>query len=110
MITGAYSSLFVASPLLGWLKSRSSTFRRRKAGEVDHLTGDALRRVVVGGIAGVRTSSRRRASVVAAVGASDDEPSADGTESAPTPTTTASAPSADVLLSHAPRPRKKKRR
>ena len=111
MITGAYSSLFVASPMLGWLKSRSSTFRRRKAGDLDHLTGDALRQVVVGGIAGVRTSSRRRPSVLTASGAPDaDEASIDGTEGAPPRTTTASAPSADVLLSHTPRPRKKKRR
>ena len=110
MITGAYSSLFVAAPMLGWLKSRSSTFRRRKAGELDHLTGDALRQVVVSGIAGVRTSNRRRASAVTAGGVPDaDEASIDATEGAPE-RTTASAPSADVLLSHAPRPRKKKRR
>jgi preprotein translocase subunit SecF len=111
MITGAYSSLFVASPMLGWLKSRSSTFRRRKTGDIDHLTGDALRQVVVGGISGVRTSSRRRPAGATAVGAPDaDEAATDGSGGAPARTTTASAPPADVLLSHAPRPRKKKRR
>ena len=107
MITGAYSSLFIATPMLGWLKSRSSTFRRRKAGEVDHLTGDALRMVVVGGIAGVRTSGRRRAT---AVTASDDE-APDGPAGPPArPAPATAAPSADVLLSHPPRPRKKKKR
>jgi preprotein translocase subunit SecF len=108
MITGAYSSLFIAAPMLGWLKSRSSTFRRRKAGEGDHLTGDALRRVVVGGIAGVRTSGRRRPAVISAA---PDDASPDAAEGqVPRPVATAAVPSADVLLSHAPRPRKKKRR
>ena len=27
MLTGAYSSIFVASPMLGWLKARSAVFR-----------------------------------------------------------------------------------
>ena len=37
MLTGAYSSIFVASPLLGWLKARSADVRRARLGTGDHL-------------------------------------------------------------------------
>lgn len=106
MVTGAYSSLFIATPILGWLKSRSSTFRKRKAGEADHLQGDDLRSVVVSGVAGLRPARRRTTPATAPVttpGEIDQPPSA---TSAPS----ARAPAADVLLSHPPRPRKKKKR
>ena len=39
MLTGAYSSLFVASPMLGWLKARSPAFAGRHTGGGDHLVG-----------------------------------------------------------------------
>ena len=45
MLTGAYSSIFVATPLLGWLKARSP-FGRAVAGAGDHLVGEDLRTVV----------------------------------------------------------------
>lgn len=105
MLTGAYSSLFVATPLLGWLKSRSPELTRRR--DQGHLVDDDLRQVVVSGLAGVRASGRRRA------GRRPDPTSADtGTDDAgaPAPATTTVEPPADVLLSHPPRPRKKKRR
>src|SRR5262245_13506998 len=49
MLTGAYSSIFVATPLLGMLK-RDMRPARVAPGEVDHLTGDELRAVVVRGV------------------------------------------------------------
>ena len=56
MLTGAYSSIFVASPLLGWLKARSPAFAGRSAG-ARHLAGEDLRAVVVAGPGGVRAVS-----------------------------------------------------
>jgi preprotein translocase subunit SecF len=111
MITGAYSSLFIATPILGWLKSRSTVFRRRKAGEPDHLTGEDLRSVVVSGVAGLRASRRRPVAVPSGGGGAGDDEAGD----APGATGPPSAPAArsvpvDTLLSHPPRPRKKKKR
>ena len=57
MLTGAYSSIFVASPLLGWLKARSPLFAGRRSGAGDHLVGDDLRAVVIAGPGGVRQVS-----------------------------------------------------
>ena len=72
MLTGAYSSIFVASPLLGWLKARSPLFAGRRSGAGDHLVGDDLRAVVIAGPGGVRqVSARRRRAVVTEAGAPD---------------------------------------
>ncbi len=101
MITGAYSSLFIATPILGWLKARSGVFRKRGGGRDDHLRGDDLRNVVVSGVAGLRSSRRRP--VAAPSGPADSN-------GAPQAPVTASAPPVDALLSHPPRPRKKKKR
>jgi len=104
MLTGAYSSIFVASPLLGWLKARSPLFVGHHSGTGDHLAGDDLRAVVIAGPGGVRQVSarRRRATGSAEPGA----PDAEAVAAAPP---VASAPP-DRLLTHPPRPRKKKRR
>jgi preprotein translocase subunit SecF len=101
MFTGAYSSLFIAAPLLGWLKSRSPEFSRRHGDAAPHLVGDDLRAVVVRGTTSARPSTGRRRP------ASADVP-APGKTTAPA----AIAPSASStqVLSHPPRPRKKKRR
>ena len=101
MLTGAYSSIFVAAPLLGWLKGRSAAFAGRSA--TAHLVGEDLRAVVVAGPGGVRAVSarRRRATQEAATEAEPD--------AAPAAATVVSAP-ADRLLTHPPRPRKKKKR
>ena len=105
MLTGAYSSIFVASPLLGWLKARSPLFAGHRSGAGDHLVGDELRAVVIAGPGGVRqVSTRRRRALVPEAGAPDA-----ATVAAAPPTTVASAPP-DRLLTHPPRPRKKKRR
>ena len=60
MLTGAYSSLFVAAPLLGWLKQRSPQFKAADRSGRGHLTGDALRAVVIDGPGGARTAAGRR--------------------------------------------------
>ena len=57
---GAYSSLFVATPLLGWLKSKEPQFARRHGTVDTHLVGDDLRAVVVRGTASMRPPAGRR--------------------------------------------------
>jgi len=90
MISGVYSSIFVATPLLATLKSNSGRKSRREC-----LAGEDLRAAVIGaGVTGRVVSSA----------STDDE--ADevlaGASSVVQP--------ADRLLNHPPRPRKKKRR
>ena len=95
MISGVYSSIFVATPLLAGLKSNTGRKSRRA-----RLTGEDLRAAVVGaGVTGrVTVGDSEAAGEPVAVGAPDG----------------GSSPSvqqpADRLLSHPPRPRKKKRR
>ncbi len=120
MLTGAYSSIFLASPLLGLLKARSATFAGRGSSPGDHLSGEDLRAVVIAGPGGVRSVSGRRARRAAAMagatagskGSVDDAvdaPPANGAGTVEAAPHVASAP-ADRLLTHPPRPRKKKRR
>jgi preprotein translocase subunit SecF len=97
MLTGAYSSLFIAAPLVGWLKSRSHQFARRHSDNAAHLVGEELRTVVIRGTASARAPAPRRRSTA----------SAPATAAAPP---TAAAASTTQVLSHPPRPRKKKRR
>jgi preprotein translocase subunit SecF len=121
MLTGAYSSIFLASPLLGLLKARSSTFAGRGSSPGDHLRGEDLRAVVIAGPGGVRSVSGRRARRAAAMagataaskGSGDDA----AVDAAPTNGADAAQPASHVtsapaesLLTHPPRPRKKKRR
>jgi preprotein translocase subunit SecF len=88
LATGAYSSIFIASPLLGILKSRED----RYAPYADDLAigPDMAHLMATGAPVG-----RRMASSVASDGA---------------PIPAAQAVSAEALLSHPPRPRKKKSR
>jgi preprotein translocase subunit SecF len=108
MLTGAYSSIFVASPMLGWLKAREATFKGRGSGPGDHLTREDLRAVGLAGPGGVRSVAGRRRRG----GASAPPPPADGTDDAvaAAPPPQVAAVPAERLLSHPPRPRKKKRR
>lgn len=88
LITGSYSSIFVASPLVAIAKEREPRFKGLRSG---HATGAELERLVHGGIPGGRREQRR-----AAHGES---------------TVVVGAPvSPQALLTHSPRPRKKKRR
>ncbi len=88
LITGSYSSIFIASPLVAIAKEREPRYVAMRG---QHATGAELERLVHGGIPGGRREQRR-----AAHGES---------------TAVVGAPvSAEALLTHAPRPRKKKRR
>ena len=115
MLTGAYSSIFLASPLLGLLKARSAAFAGRGTSPGDHLVGDDLRAVVIAGPGGVRPiSGRRRRAAATAVPAGVPSAPGDGggtavvVEDAPAPKV--ETVPAERLLTHPPRPRKKKRR
>src|SRR5262245_56222303 len=93
MLTGAYSSIFIATPVFGILKGGRRTS--------EHLVGEDLRTVVVRGVAILspvaprRRAAGRPATVAAGATASPIIP---GVE-----------PTAEQLLGRAPRPRKKKR-
>ncbi len=97
MITGAYSSIFIAVPLLAIFKQRDPKWPTKGT---ERARGETLRDLVVGGSPG---AAKRVRAVEAGVAA--------GT----VPTTTAAETAAaanrpDRLLTHPPRPRKKKRR
>ena len=99
LITGSYSSIFIAAPLLATLKSRSPKYVNLRA---PHATGADLERLVLGGSpTAKRESARVRATLSSAQTAGD---------SALGPATVRTPPTADALLSHPPRPRKKTRR
>jgi preprotein translocase subunit SecF len=97
MISGIYSSIFVATPLLAGFKSNVGRKARR-----ERLTGDNLRAAVIGsGVTGRvgATASRVDAESTAKGGSHDDDAK-----------TAAMLEPAGRLLTHPPRPRKKKRR
>ena len=106
MLSGVYSSIFVAAPLLATLKSNTAT---RKSRRTHRLTGDALRAEVVGaGLTGrVRSTDASPPSDAVDDG---DERSTDEVVEPAAATTAAVSKGADRLLTHPPRPRKKKRR
>jgi preprotein translocase subunit SecF len=98
MITGAYSSIFIAVPMLAILKQRDPKWPTRGT---ERALGETLRDLVVGGSPGVAKRIRAAEPAVAA-----------GTMAAKSVTaaTVAEAERPERLLTHAPRPRKKKRR
>jgi preprotein translocase subunit SecF len=106
MISGVYSSIFIATPLLGYLKSRSGRASRRP-----RLLGDDLRAEVMGaGVSGriPEDTPRREADVT---GEHSERGERDTVSvGAPTGSSPTAPGQADRLLSHPPRPRKKKRR
>jgi preprotein translocase subunit SecF len=117
MLTGAYSSIFVATPLLGILKARDPRWRgvdRARALRED------LRALVIGGspvtARRVRqaTSGATRADGPAGASAATAAAATTSTTSSTTPTTATDLPGGArppaSLLTHPPRPRKKKRR
>jgi preprotein translocase subunit SecF len=98
MATGVYSSIFVAAPLLGVLKKRDKNWASRK---IDRAVGEVLRDMVIGGVVGSRRT--RAVATGQLVGATS-------AGAAPVPPTRDEAAQATAVLSHPPRPRKKKRR
>ncbi|WP_395155069.1 protein translocase subunit SecF [Ilumatobacter sp.] len=97
MISGIYSSIFVATPLLAGFKSNVGRKPRR-----ERLTGDKLRAAVIGsGVTGrlATTGASVDAGSTARSGSHDDDVK-----------TAAVLQPVGQLLTHPPRPRKKKRR
>jgi len=97
MISGVYSSIFIATPLLAFLKKDTGrkTYRER-------LLGDDLRGEVMGaGVTGRGVGDGKLVSTADTDGDTDDDREL---------VATAVAQPADRLLTHPPRPRKKKRR
>jgi preprotein translocase subunit SecF len=88
LITGSYSSIFVASPLVAMAKEREPRFRGLRG---RHAVGAELERLVLGGNPSVRRSESMRLRT-------------DSVAAAPTVLSPAE------VLTHTPRPRKKKRR
>lgn len=84
LLTGSYSSLFVASPIVTLLREREPKFKPLMG---RHATGAELERLVLGGTPSVRRNPSRQRS---------------GDAERPTPKSEG--------LNHEPRPRKKKRR
>jgi preprotein translocase subunit SecF len=117
MVTGAYSSIFVAAPLLGILKKSDPSWEGRN---IDRAVGDALRDMVMGGNVGSRKTrsnaakSRRGSRSAPETDPAEDDASKSTSDSAPrtkaAKPTTETATEAKQALSHPPRPRKKKRR
>ena len=89
MLLGAYSSIYIATPLLGILKTREIKFKAM-ANEL-HL-GEEMARIA---------SSGKKPSRAVSAGAS---------ESVTEETVNREAASVTAVLSHPPRPRKKQRR
>jgi preprotein translocase subunit SecF len=90
LITGSYSSIYIATPLLSIFKQRESRYKNLKG---SHATGAELAHMVISGGATGAKSVRRQT-------ADSDESTA----------TSHSSPSSTALLTHPPRPRKKRRR
>jgi len=94
LITGSYSSIFIAAPLLAMLHEREPKYRSLRG---SHATGRELERLVLGGSPGGHRHESARTRRVDA--------------DAPVGTVVAAPPaSPQSVLTHAPRPRKKKRR
>ncbi|MEP7047554.1 MAG: protein translocase subunit SecF [Ilumatobacteraceae bacterium] len=91
LLTGSYSSIFVASPLLAMFKEREPRYRHIRG---PHATGLELERLVLGGTPAARRDVGRQR-VDGSGGEIILPPTQRPTES---------------LLTHPPRPRKKKRR
>jgi preprotein translocase subunit SecF len=106
MISGVYSSIFIATPLLAIMRADKSDKPGRP-----RLTGEALRAAVIG----TGASGRLSASMADELGGTAAPASRDagddavlvGAEAPTTPLESAST--SERLLSHPPRPRKKKR-
>jgi preprotein translocase subunit SecF len=104
MVVGAYSSIFLAVPLLGILKSGSEVWQGRN---VQPAVGEALREMVVSGDIGSR---RTRAAAVSSKDDGNDDRGGDRGDDGRVDPSAPDAKQVTTALSHPPRPRKKKRR
>ena len=99
LVSGTYSSICIAAPLVSLLKEREPKYRSLRG---EHATGAALARLITDGPAAlkheqVRATGRRRASTESESVAGEAAPS------------TPLAVDATTVLTHPPRPRKKRR-
>jgi preprotein translocase subunit SecF len=101
LITGAYSSLFIAAPLLGYMKKTDANWKTRTG---PRARGEALREMVVTGHIATPRRMRPRPAMVPTP--DDGAVTVDPVDVGPVDT----QQQAKVLLSHPPRPRKKTRR
>lgn len=99
LLTGAYSSVFIATPLVAVLKEREPKYRALRS---HHATGDELARLMGHG----QSVPRREHSGAPASAVNRDGEVAGGRA----PSVSASELDTTAVLSHPPRPRKKKRR
>ncbi|MET0909812.1 MAG: protein translocase subunit SecF [Ilumatobacteraceae bacterium] len=104
MVSGVYSSIFVATPLLASMRKDSDTRVRRP-----RLTGEALRAAVVGSSASGRNASHVYVGLDEDLGDEADTVAAAATSGQAPIARTQPGATPDQLLSHPPRPRKKKR-
>ena len=103
MITGAYSSIFVAVPLVYALKQRDPKWANT-SGDAERAVGEELREMVIAGGSITRRSGRVRGSAVAAEATAGDAGGSPRQAAVPAST------DPTKLLTHPPRPRKKTRR
>jgi preprotein translocase subunit SecF len=96
LLTGSYSSIFIAAPLLTMLKEREPRYKNLIG---EHATGLELERLVLGGSPeGHRREVARARRSVGATATKEGE------------AIVAAATTPEAVLTHPPRPRKKKRR
>jgi preprotein translocase subunit SecF len=110
MVTGVYSSIFVAAPILDVLKKNDKSWGARN---IPRATGEPLRDMVMGGGVGSRKTR-------AAAAGDDDarrpkrrsgtDTRGDTDEAVTVPAGAPTTVDAETALRHPPRPRKKKRR
>ncbi len=103
MVTGTYSSIFVAVPLLAMFKHSDPSWRATR--DAPRITGEPLREMVVTGNIGGGRRARTRVATAQAT--------AQATSTAAAPASAIGADpveQAKAALSHPPRPRKKTRR
>jgi preprotein translocase subunit SecF len=91
LLTGSYSSIFIASPLLAMLKQREPRYRTLRG---THATGAELEHLVLGGSPSAKRDAARHR-----IDSADGEVLLPVTKGTP-----------ESVLTHPPRPRKKKRR
>jgi preprotein translocase subunit SecF len=90
LITGSYSSIYIATPLLSIFKERENRYKNLKG---SHATGPELAHMVIsGGATGAKSVRRQNA------------------EAEESTSVARTSPSSTALLTHPPRPRKKRRR
>jgi preprotein translocase subunit SecF len=103
LLVGAYSSLYIASPVVAWIKEREP--RNRQIRERLEARNEAL-----GGTVSGPVDEPIAATVSAPAAASSSSASSSGREAAPSGSSTAAGRPANWSGNHPPRPRKKRKK